>query len=270
MLAKRLLSALILLPIAPLLLALLGLLLRRARPRLGGFLAVFGLLVALASSLPIVSQALIGSVEARGPHALNTERIREVMNSPAPPTAIVILGGGTRFDVREYPEHTSLKSGTLERVAAGARLARSTGLPVLVSGGQGPESAEPEAQTMARVLARDFGIRPRWLETKSLDTVDNARQVALMLAAAGVRRVFLVTQAYHMPRALLAFEGTGVKVVAAPHGFLGGRGRHAQWWQWLPSPGAVYASWLASHEIVGMAWYRLVEMARGRHRTSQE
>lgn len=267
---KRLLSALVLLPIAPLLLALLGQLIRRSRPRLGGFLAVFGLLLALASSLPIVSQALIGWVEASGPQPLTAERLREVMNSPSPPTAIVILGGGTRFDEREHPDHTSLKSGTLERVVAGARLARATGLPVLVSGGQGPESREAEALTIARTLARDFGIKPRWTESRSLDTSGNARESARMLADSGVRRIFLVTQAYHMPRALLAFEGTGLKVVAAPHGFLAGVGRHSTLWQWLPAPSAIHASWLASHEVVGLAWYRLMRMASGSHKKQKE
>ncbi len=267
---KRLLSALVLLPIAPLLIALLGQLLRRSRPRLGGGLTIAGLLVALVTSAPIASQALIGWVEATGPHALSSERIRAVMTGPSPPTAIVILGGGTRFDAREHPDQTSLKSGTLERVIAGARLARATGLPVLVSGGQGLESLEPEAVTMARTLARDFGIKARWIERRSQDTSANARESARMLSEAGVRRVFLVTQAYHMPRALFAFEGTGLKVVAAPHGFLGGVGRHWSVWQWVPAPSAMYASWLASHEAAGLAWYRLVRMVRGSHRAAQE
>lgn len=267
---KRLIAALALLPIAPLLIAFLGQLLRRSRPRFGGFLAVTGLLVALVTSTPIVSQALIGWVEAAGPPALTAERIRAVMTGPSPPTAIVILGGGTRFDAREHPDQTSLKSGTLERVMAGARLARATGLPVLVSGGQGPESREPEAATMARTLARDLGIKARWIEPRSLDTSGNARESARMLSEAGVRRVFLVTQAYHMPRALFAFGGAGLKVVAAPHGFLGGAGRHATFWQWVPAPSAMYASWLASHEAAGLAWYRLVRMVRGSHKTAQE
>lgn len=267
---KRLLAALVLLPIAPLLVALLGQLLRRSRPRFGGFLAIVGLLVAIATSMPIVAQALIGWVEAAGAPALTAERVRALVTGPSPPTAIVILGGGTRFDAREHPDQTSLKSGTLERVMAGARLARATGLPVLVSGGQGPESREPEAVTMARTLARDFGIKARWIEQRSQDTSGNARESARMLSEAGVRRVFLVTQAYHMPRALFAFEGAGLKVVAAPHGFLGGAGQHSSLWQWLPAPSAMYASWLASHEAAGLAWYRMVRMIRGSNRTTRE
>lgn len=267
---KRLLAALVLLPIAPLLVALLGQLLRRSRPRFGGFLAIVGLLAAIATSTPIVARALIGWVESAGAPALTAERLRAVVTGPSPPTAIVILGGGTRFDAREHPDQTSLKSGTLERVIAGARLARATGLPVLVSGGQGPDSREPEAVTMARTLARDFGIKARWIEQRSQDTSGNARESARMLSEAGVRRVFLVTQAYHMPRALLAFDGAGLKVVAAPHGFLAGAGQRSSLWQWLPAPSAMYASWLASHEAAGLAWYRMVRMIRGSSRTTRE
>ncbi len=267
---KRLLSALVLLPIAPLLIAVLGQLIRRSRPRLGGFLVWFGVLVVLATSMPIVSHALIGWVEAAGPQPLTAERLRAVMSAPSPPGAIVIIGGGTRFDAREHPDQTSLKAGTLERVRAGARLAKATGLPVLLSGGQGPESREAEALTMARTLARDFGIKARWIEPSSRDTSSNARESARLLAEARIHRIFLVTQAYHMPRALLAFEGTGLGVLGAPHGFLAGVGERWTLWNFLPAPSAMHASWLASHEAVGMGWYRLVRLARGAPKSRRE
>ena len=50
------------------------------------------------------------------------------------PMAIVILGGGVRRHAAEYGGDT-LGQLTLERVRYGARVARLTGLPVLVSGG---------------------------------------------------------------------------------------------------------------------------------------
>lgn len=258
---KRVAAALVLLPMAPLLAALLGQLIRRRSPRLGAFLTVAGLLVALASSTPFVARELIQRVEGSEMHALSAERVRALMAEASPPRAIVILAGGTRFDARERPEPTTLKGGTLERVIAGARLARSTGLPVLVSGGPGPGDREAEAVTMARVLARDFGITPRWVEARSRDTVGNARESALLLKEARIGRVLLVTQAYHMPRSVYAFETVGLSVVAAPHGFLGGEGERASY-AWLPAPQGLYTSWLASHEAVGLLWYRLVRLAR--------
>ncbi len=257
---KRVAGALVLLPIALLLAALLGQLMRRWWPRLGGFLTIFGLLAALAVCTPIVSRALIGWVEAASPPALSPVWIRSLMAESSPPRAIVILGGGSRFDARERPDTTVLKGDTLERVAAGARLARETGLPVLVSGGSGPGAREAEAVTMARVLTRDFGVTPRWIESRSRDTAGNARESAALLAEARIGRVLLVTQAYHMPRAIYAFEGAGLHVVAAPHGFLAGRGTPQAW---VPGIQSIHASYLASHEAVGLWWYQLVRLARG-------
>ena len=49
--------------------------------------------------------------------------------------AVVILGGGVRRNAPEYGGDT-LATLTLERVRYGARVARLTGLPVLVSGGR--------------------------------------------------------------------------------------------------------------------------------------
>lgn len=258
---KRIAGAMVVLPFAPLLAALFGQLIRRRWPALGSLLVVGGLLVALASTLPPFSRVLIGLVEGDEYPALTAERARALMaESALPPRAIVILGGGTRFDSRERPDTTTLRGNTLERVVAGARLARATGLPVLVSGGAGPDDREAEATTMARVLARDFGITSRWVETRSRDTVGNARESAQMLAAARVGRVLLVTQAYHLPRAAYAFEHAGIRVVGAPTGFLGGRGAPDAW---LPSVRALHTSYLASHEAVGLLWHRMVRYARG-------
>ena len=100
---------------------------------------------------------------------------------------------------------------TLMRLRAAARLHRETGLPVLVSGGAPDGPGESEARLMARSLKEDFGITARWLEEQSTNTAGNAILSAPLLHEANVRRILLVTDAVHMPRARWAFERVGLE-----------------------------------------------------------
>ncbi|WP_341648475.1 YdcF family protein [Thauera humireducens] len=105
----------------------------------------------------------------------------------------------------------------------GARLARTTGLPLLVSGGGiGNETAE--AVLMKSALEEDFGLTVRWAEARSRDTRENALFSAQILREADVRHVLLVTHAMHMPRAQAAFESAGLIVTPAPTGWLADHG----------------------------------------------
>lgn len=101
-----------------------------ARPRLGRALAWLGVGSLFLLSLPVVSHALLRSLE---PPALDLRR-------PGEAQAIVILGGGVRRNAAEFGGDT-LARLTLERVRYGALVARATRLPVLVSGGS--VSGEP-------------------------------------------------------------------------------------------------------------------------------
>ena len=109
---------------------------------------------------------------------------------------------------------------SLIRLRHGARLARETQLPVLISGGRPLRAENSEAAVMAGILKNEFGIAVRWREEQSQDTAGNARYSAEILRQAGITRVVLVTQAFHMPRARLLFEAAGVQVVPAPRKML--------------------------------------------------
>ena len=257
---RWLLSNLLLPPAAPLLLALAGwgLLVgsrRRAWARAGHVLLALGLASGWLTAMPLGAQLIARWVEG-DLQALGDERLRAELAGARPPGAIVVLGGGVTHDARELPHRDSVSMLTLQRLAQGARLARASGLPLLLSGGRAPDREFSEAQLMARVLEESMGLSARWIEDESRDTAGNARQTAARLAGAGVGRIVLVTQAYHMPRAQAAFEAAGLAVLPAPHGFMGGVKIDGPG-SFLPSAGAVRTSWLALHEALGLAWYRL-------------
>ncbi len=108
---------------------------------------------------------------------------------------------------------------------------------------------------MAASLRDDFGVPVRWVEQRSPTTWENARDSAAILEAVGVRSVYVVTSAWHMRRALIAFAPTGLAVTLAPVR----RDQPAEWIAegLLPRAGAWAVSFDALHEWIGCAWYRL-------------
>ena len=204
-------TALLLPPVSPLLVALLGLVVARRRRRLGLLIAILGIMTDLVLSVPVVAYALAAPLEPPPLH---------LAGKPAA-SAIVVLGGGRNRGAPEWDGET-VSAATLERVRYAARLARATGLPVLVSGGQPNGGKVPEARLMHDALA-EYGVNARWVESESLTTADNARLSAAILKRSGVSDVLLVTSALHMPRARAAFEHQGLVVTPAPTGYRGQR-----------------------------------------------
>ncbi len=246
--AKKILATLILPPAGPLLLAALGLLLLRRWPRLGRTLAWGGIVFLWLISTPLIAQALLHTLETAPPldMAQDMARVRRAQ-------AIVVLGGGNYLVAPEYGGDTVGRI-TLERVRYAARLARETGLPLLVTGGA-PQGGTPEGQTMRAALEHDFGVPVRWVEDRSLDTRENALYSAAILRAAGVDRVLLVTYAFHMPRSLAAFADTGLEIIPAPTAYA--TLSPFKLTQLLPTERGLEQGYFALHEWLGLVAQKL-------------
>ena len=250
---KPLLTALLLPPLAPLLLAVLGLFLAFTKRR-GGLL-----LVSLALAL-LWLLSCHGSAVWLARHALPqfpplsaaTLRTSQVQ-------AIVVLGGGLLPEAPEYGEPQP-RAQTAARLRYGVWLARQSGLPLAFAGGVGwaAEGAQQasEAAVAARVAQQDYGVTLRWLEAQSRDTSGNARLMAPLLQHDGVQRIALVTDAWHMPRALAAFERTGLGVTPAPMGYV--RPVENDLLQWMPSAYGLLASREVLRECLALAVGRFV------------
>ncbi|MGE8500243.1 MAG: YdcF family protein [Pseudomonas sp.] len=167
--------------------------------------------------------------------------------------AILVLGAGrAQGDPAWNADQPSMLA--LERARYAARLGKASGLPLATTGGLHFGQPPSEAALMAEVLAQDFGVAVRWQEEESRTTWENASLSAALLQPAGVRRVVLVTQAWHMPRARWCFEQAGFQVVAAPVGALGvPNGR--PFGGWLPEGKALWQSGLLLNEAIGMLLY---------------
>lgn len=220
--AKAIAKSLVLPPTGPLLIALVGLGLLVRAPRVGRALTATGVVLLLLLCLPVVAHLLTLPFDRpafRPPDAANAH-------------AIVILGGGTRRDAPDYGGDT-LGRLTLERVRYGAIVAKSTQLPVLVSGGRLQGTRQSEAKLMSDALLYEFGVPVRWQENRSKNTHQNAQFSAAILKAAGISRVVLVAHAIDMPRAIAEFAAAGIEIVPAATGLPSNQGFVG--WDWLPT-----------------------------------
>ncbi|MGC2164803.1 MAG: YdcF family protein [Gallionella sp.] len=169
--------------------------------------------------------------------------------------AIVILGGGTYSRSPEYGGVDTVSDASLPRLRYGARLHRLDGTPIMVTGGNPLGNPLPEAQQMRTALQQDFHVPVRWIEEESANTMENARLSFKILRPAGVTRIFLVTHAWHMPRAALAFRHAGFEVIEAPVAF--STRYRTTLLAFLPRAVALRDSEIFAHEVIGLAWYRL-------------
>jgi uncharacterized SAM-binding protein YcdF (DUF218 family) len=166
--------------------------------------------------------------------------------------AIVVLGGGTYFSAPEYGADT-VKAQVLARLRYAAHLQRALGKPVLASGGAPEGNPVPEAQLMRQVLQQDFRVPEVWVEERSRNTFENALRSGEMLKPAGIDRIYLVTHAWHLRRARIAFEHAGFKVIAAATGFA--TRYKLTVLDFLPDARALRDSGVFFHEVVGIGWY---------------
>jgi uncharacterized SAM-binding protein YcdF (DUF218 family) len=233
---KAVLKALVLLrPVRPA--GIAGLALWRRSPRRCGP-GVDGVLSLLLLSLPAVRFLLIRSLDIATPFD----------RSRAAQATIVILGGGTRRGARLRWGYA--RDMTLERVRYGARIARLTGLPVLVTGGSTYGGAT-EAELMQEALQHEFDVPVRWAENRSRTTHENAQYSAAVLRAAGIGRVVLVAHAFDMRRATAEFAAAGIATVPAATG-IPSRGP-ARVLDYVPGISGLQGSYYALYEILGNA-----------------
>ncbi|HXV12465.1 MAG TPA: YdcF family protein [Burkholderiales bacterium] len=225
-----------------LLILLLALILAWRRPLAAWKPVLLGFLLLYVLSMPFMGRTLL--------HVLEPAFVNPVADPSG--QAIVVLGGGTYFSAPEYGGDT-VKPRILERLRYAAHLNRALQKPILVTGGAPEGNAIPEARLMRDVMQRDFQVPVQWTEETSNNTLENARASFLILNAAGVRRIYLVTHAWHMPRAKLAFTSMGFTVVPAATGYATRFSLTAL--DFLPSANALVDSSRFFHEAFGLAWY---------------
>jgi uncharacterized SAM-binding protein YcdF (DUF218 family) len=225
--------------------ALIGTLLAWRSWRFGLWLATVAIACIYLMSTPILAHWLIRGIDAL---AGAMPRIA----TKAPPGAIIVLGADIGHSgVPGEPDWVG--QVTLERLAKAARLQQHLDLPILVSGGWTEHSFDSLAAAMSRSLEDDFRVPVRWREDGSRNTYENAAFSAAILRRAGIPAALVVTQPWHMARALWSFDTVGYPVVPAPTPDTQSFSFSAA--TLLPQVPSLLDSYYALHEMIGLAWY---------------
>lgn len=204
---------------------------------------------------PLGASALARSVQMRVPPP---------STCPTPlPTTVVVLAGGFARGAVSPDDFGALHLITLQRVFAGVALWEHIPDGRLVfSGGGG--FRQREAVVMSN-LAVQLGVPAGAIEIEdtSHNTWENARNVAA-LSPRVPQRIWLVTSALHLPRALGAFRAWGFEPCAWSSDPLPPR---IQIWAgaFVPQGQSARKAAIAFHEIIGGWEYALREFWHARH-----
>lgn len=242
----NLIAAFLLPPLSLLLLLALGVTLLHRRRNTGYLLMLAALFLLWIASTPYFAEGALHMLEA---DATPLDLARQNAD------AIVILGGGTYFHAPEYGRQDTVSYMTLVRLRYGARLQRETGKPILVTGGKPLGNNLSEAQQMRKSLEQDFRVPVRWTEDESVNTLENARNSFRLLQQAGIRRIYLVTHAWHMARSAQVFRHAGFEVIEAPTAYT--TRYRTDLFAFVPRAESLQDSRIFIHEMIGLLWYRV-------------
>lgn len=173
-----------------------------------------------------------------------------------PPRVAVVLTGGVDRWPRNDNDFAAI--GIVSRRRAEKAIDWWRGKPgrqLVFAGGTRARGRTPEGVLVAN-YAHQLGIDAASIreETESLNTWENARNLAVMKPALP-RRVVLVTSAMHMRRARYSMLQAGFEVCT-----LGADWRHAPFRRLsylLPQTSSLATTESAIHELIGLVFYRL-------------
>lgn len=165
---------------------------------------------------------------------------------------ILVLGAGHTADPA-LSANKQLTSNALGRLVEGIRIhGLFPNSNLIVSGGTGTEitaTAEVLKQT-ALVL----GVSPGDIIT--LATTENTADEATQYKQLGSKthQLILVTEAFHMPRAMMVFEKAGLHPIPAPSNYQYKKGEKTDFIKCLPNANNIWKMEFATHEYAGMFW----------------
>ncbi|WP_181456938.1 YdcF family protein [Flavobacterium lacus] len=128
-----------------------------------------------------------------------------------------VLGAGYSLDPN-LPATSQLSPTTLARLVEGIRIARQLPNYKIITSGYYNYGLESQA-SVARRAAIELGIPSE--QIKQLETPSNtAEEVAVFVDQFGTqKKVIVVTDALHLPRAIMLYQKAGITAIGAPATF---------------------------------------------------
>ncbi|MCB1173278.1 MAG: YdcF family protein [Leptospiraceae bacterium] len=230
---------------------LIGLVFYRRRWARGWLALVCLVLYSLA--LYPVSGFLIGRLEKRYPPLS--------VNEPVQADAVVMLGGMINpmiTSIDGEPEFVD----AVDRLFLAQKLVAAGKAPLLIiTGGSGllQQKGVREGSLLAEFLAQRGWLAPAQIlsEKESRNTYENAVFTTRMARERGIKKIILVTSAFHMPRSVLCFEAQGLQVIPAPADYYFTGSKNLVVEAVFPAAAALRISTIAIKEYIGLVAYKI-------------
>ena len=198
------------------------------------------------TSTPLFANLLVQNLEEQYPI------VRAQSSDHSPDNLIVVLTSGRVRSTLEG-DHAFPDEAGWNRAFAAIGLWQQIGGRILFNGGPNAGDGRAVADRMAE-LARKTGIPDSAIivDGRARNTHEN---IATTMPYINSDRVWLVTSAIHLPRAMAVTNTLGIKAIAYPCDF---RGNKALGWRaWFPNHNGLQDFERALHELLGMVYYRL-------------
>lgn len=194
------------------------------------------------TSIPVVSDMLVKSLESRYSPSRSLDG-----------DVILMLCGGATSNTPDINGLGNLSASSSNRLLTVARLYRLTNLPIVISGGQVFESSASEAVIAKRQLL-DLGFPSEKIivEASSRNTAENARHVSEILNENNFTKPILVTSAYHMERSVRNFKKVDITVQAYPTDYLIDYGASINMLSFIPSHKSLSNVYSCLKEYIGL------------------
>jgi uncharacterized SAM-binding protein YcdF (DUF218 family) len=169
--------------------------------------------------------------------------------------AYVVLGGGVNDFAPDIDGKGTLSSSALPRLICAYRLYRIDKKPIIFSGGT-IFGRRPEAEIAKRVLL-SLGVNEKdiFMEAKSRDTYENAKYVKELAEKHNIKRIVLITSAFHMKRSMLLFDNFFKETIPCPTGYNTSKAKY-DLLSYLPNAGSIECIAVALKEYMGILFYK--------------
>ena len=168
---------------------------------------------------------------------------------------IVVLGAG-HTDAPDIHGIDRLSNSATVRLAKGITLYRQIEGSMLILSGYAGKTNISQARVMAEA-AISLGANPDDIIMLESPSNTEAEAKAFSARFPGENKVIIVTDAFHMRRALYLFRGEGISPVPAPTNYRIIHDNKRYLSEFLPNPGNIDNLSIALHEYVGLLWAKV-------------
>jgi uncharacterized SAM-binding protein YcdF (DUF218 family) len=212
-------------------------------------ISLFGLLVLIFCSLPIISNKLIFYLE-------KDYNLQEVSNIGKADAIVVLSGMISTIKTKEKLSYEF--SGAVDRILSGIDLFKENKSPLLIlTNGKLPWSVGiPEGEYLKEFSIK-FGIpKESILLTDNVQNTDQEAKSVKKLLNTNEARIILVTSAFHMPRAKKVFEAANIKVIPFAVDFRNSVNK-VNFVDFIPSANSFSNTSYFVREMIGRLYYNL-------------